>query len=109
MSPVEKLNRLEQHVQVGTTNDKLIIRNDKTSVIEKMSYKEVTSPEFTSFKPLQDPKSPESTPSPDEMALGKRPDLLSRVCKLLYHHREIILDDIVTIKRIVTDVSVFIL
>ncbi|XP_016842477.1 protein sprint isoform X2 [Nasonia vitripennis] len=80
LSPVEKLNRLEQHVQVGSVNDKLIIRNDKTSVSEKMSYKEVTSPEFTSFKPLQDPKSPESTPSPDEMALGKRPDLLSRVC-----------------------------
>lgn len=79
----DKLVGSEQQQQqqlVAQTNEKLIIRNDKTSASEKLSYKEITSPEFTSFKPLQDTKSPETTPSPEDMALGKRPDLLSRVC-----------------------------
>ncbi|KAL7306644.1 hypothetical protein TKK_0001323 [Trichogramma kaykai] len=76
LTPVEKVRNLEQG------SDKLIIRNDKVNANEKMSYKEITSPEFSSFKPLQESKiSHESTPTPDDNnAIGKRPDLLSRVC-----------------------------
>ena len=59
--------------------DNMILRNDKINGNNKFSYKEVTSPEFTSFKPLLDHKSPEAA-SPEEMGMGKRPDLLSRVC-----------------------------
>lgn len=80
METREKLVRTEQQIMVKT-NEKLIIRKDKASVGEKLSYKEITSPEFSSFKPPQDMKSPESTPTPDEISMGKRPDLLSRVCK----------------------------
>ncbi|XP_058803709.1 protein sprint, partial [Phymastichus coffea] len=65
---------------VAQTNEKLIIRNDSKTASEKMSYKEITSPEFTSFKPLPEAKSTETTPSPEDMSRGKRPDLLSRVC-----------------------------
>ncbi|XP_014208187.1 protein sprint [Copidosoma floridanum] len=77
LSPGEsKVIRAEQ--LVVQTNEKLIIRNDKTSANEKFSYKEITSPEFTSFKPPQESKSQETTPSPEDTR--KRPDLLSRVC-----------------------------
>ena len=77
----DKLARNDQQQQqqlAMKTNEKLVIRNDNKSVSEKLSYKEVTSPEFSSFKPLQETKTPETTPSPEDM--GKRPDLLSRVC-----------------------------
>lgn len=90
-SPKDKLTRLlpavvtknatEQQKLVAQTNEKLIIRNDAKNASEKMSYKEITSPEFTSFKPLPEAKSNETTPSPEDMTRGKRPDLLSRVCE----------------------------
>lgn len=82
METREMVIRTEKKMTVVKTNEKLIIRNDKTSFGEKLSYKEITSPEFSSFKPPQDPRSPEcSTPTLEDNALGKRPDLLSRVCK----------------------------
>jgi hypothetical protein len=78
---LNKLNKCEQQQQLALINDKLIIKNDKINANEKLSYKEVTSPEFSSFKPLQDIKSLETTPISDDITIGKRPDLLSRVCK----------------------------
>ncbi|XP_043284567.1 protein sprint isoform X2 [Venturia canescens] len=75
-SPNERLLENEQFI---ARTDRLVLRNDKTNGNEKLSYKEVTSPEFTSFKPILDHKSPESG-SPEETGMGKRPDLLSRVC-----------------------------
>ncbi|KAG7197349.1 hypothetical protein KM043_018456 [Ampulex compressa] len=61
-------------------NERLILRNDKSVGHEKLSYKEITSPEFSSFKPVQEIKCPEGAGSPEETGMGKRPDLLSRVC-----------------------------
>lgn len=55
-------------------NDRLILKNDK------MGYKEMISPEFSSFKPVPEMKSPDQS-SLEETGMGKRPDLLSRVCK----------------------------
>ena len=68
------------------TNDQLVIRNDKSVGNEKLSYKEITSPEFTSFKPILEAKSPDSG-SLEETGIGKRPDLLSRVCKCWIFNR----------------------
>ncbi|XP_025602606.1 protein sprint isoform X5 [Athalia rosae] len=66
-----------------TGNEKFVMRNEKfCGNTEKFSYKEITSPEFSSFKPFLDNpglKSPDSG-SPEENGMGKRPDLLSRVC-----------------------------
>lgn len=65
-------------------NERFLMRNEKfVGNTEKLSYKEVISPEFSSFKPFLDNqglKSPDSG-SPEENGIGKRPDLLSRVCE----------------------------
>ncbi|KAK0090356.1 hypothetical protein PV325_001130 [Microctonus aethiopoides] len=61
----------------------VLLRNDRSSRSrEKLSYMEIASPEFSSFKPIVElcMKSPRGSTSPDEIALSKRPDLLSRVC-----------------------------
>ncbi|XP_011351800.1 protein sprint isoform X3 [Ooceraea biroi] len=65
--------RLPVEEQMVLKNDRFIWRNDKTG------YKEMTSPEFTSFKPAPEMKSPDQG-SLEETVIGKRPDLLSRVC-----------------------------
>ncbi|XP_015436399.1 PREDICTED: protein sprint [Dufourea novaeangliae] len=63
-------------------NDRMILRNDKSNGNEKLSYKEMTSPEFSSFKPVQESKAGEpGHGTPEETGMGRRPDLLSRVCK----------------------------
>lgn len=62
--------------QMILKNDRFILKNDK------MGYKEMMSPEFSSFKPVPEMKSPDQS-SLEETGLGKRPDLLSRVCKNL--------------------------
>ncbi|XP_077282807.1 src homology 2 domain-containing protein sprint [Temnothorax americanus] len=59
--------------QIALKNDRFIPKNDK------MRYKEMMSPEFSSFKPVPEMKSPDQS-SPEETGMGKRPDLLSRVC-----------------------------
>lgn len=74
-SPKEMLQMKGGNELLGI-NDRLIIRN------EKLTYKEVSSPEFTSFKPVLDQKTPD--PSVEETGQGKKPDLLSRVCKLCW-------------------------
>lgn len=58
-------------------SDRFILKNDK------MGFKEMMSPEFSSFKPVPEMKSPDQS-SQEETSMGKRPDLLSRVCKSLY-------------------------
>jgi len=68
--------RLPTGEQMVLKNDRFILRNDK------MGYKEMMSPEFSSFKPVSEMKSPDQS-SPEETGMGKRPDLLSRVCKNL--------------------------
>jgi len=67
--------RLPMEEQVILKNDRFILRNDKTG------YKEMASPEFSSFKPILpiEIKSPDQG-SLEETGIGKRPDLLSRVC-----------------------------
>ncbi|XP_012345430.1 protein sprint isoform X1 [Apis florea] len=66
--------------QLIVRNDRMIVRNDKSIGNEKLSYKETTSPEFSSFKPVQEAKFVEqSNGSPEETGMGRRPDLLSRV------------------------------
>ncbi|XP_012149590.1 src homology 2 domain-containing protein sprint isoform X4 [Megachile rotundata] len=73
--------RLPTNEQLIVRNDRMIVRNDKSIGNEKLSYKEITSPEFSSFKPVQEPKPTEqSNGSPEETGMGRRPDLLSRVC-----------------------------
>ncbi|XP_043508470.1 protein sprint [Frieseomelitta varia] len=72
--------RLPASEQLIVRNDRMIVRNDKSIGNEKLSYKEMTSPEFSSFKPVQEVKPVEhSNGSPEETGMGKRPDLLSRV------------------------------
>ncbi|XP_033327914.2 src homology 2 domain-containing protein sprint isoform X2 [Megalopta genalis] len=62
-------------------NDRMILRNDKSIANEKLSYKEMTSPEFSSFKPVQELKTGEhGNGTIEETGMGRRPDLLSRVC-----------------------------
>lgn len=63
--------------QIILKNDRFILRSDK------LGYKEMTSPEFSSFKPVPEMKSPDQS-SLEENGIGKRPDLLSRVCKYTY-------------------------
>ncbi|KAL0108302.1 hypothetical protein PUN28_015088 [Cardiocondyla obscurior] len=65
--------RLPAGEQMVLKHDKFILKSDK------MGYKEMMSPEFSSFKPVLDVKSPNQS-SPEEISMGKRPDLLSRVC-----------------------------
>lgn len=65
--------RLPAGEQMILKNDRFILRNDK------IGYKEMTSPEFSSFKPVAEMKSPDQS-SLEENGMGKRPDLLSRVC-----------------------------
>lgn len=82
MSPKESENslineRLPVGEQMVLKNDRFILKNDK------LGYKEMISPEFSSFKPvLPEMKSPDQS-SLEETGMGKRPDLLSRVCKSL--------------------------
>ncbi|XP_012239963.1 protein sprint isoform X8 [Bombus impatiens] len=72
--------RLPTSEQLIVRNDRMIVRNDKSIGNEKLSYKEMTSPEFSSFKPAQEVKPVEqSNGSPEETGMGRRPDLLSRV------------------------------
>ncbi|XP_076683210.1 src homology 2 domain-containing protein sprint isoform X6 [Andrena cerasifolii] len=72
---------LPANEQLIVRNDRMIVRNDKSIGNEKLSYKEMTSPEFSSFKPVQEAKSVEhGNGSPEETGMGRRPDLLSRVC-----------------------------
>ncbi|XP_070169330.1 protein sprint isoform X4 [Polyergus mexicanus] len=65
--------RLPAGEQMILKNDRFILRSDK------IGYKEMTSPEFSSFKPVPEMKSPDQS-SLEENGMGKRPDLLSRVC-----------------------------
>lgn len=61
----------------------VLLRNDRSSRSrEKLSYMEIASPEFSSFKPIVEGslKSPRGSNSPEEIIMAKRPDLLSRVC-----------------------------
>lgn len=67
-------DRLPAGEQMILKSDRFILKNDK------MSYKEMTSPEFSSFKPVSEMKSPDQG-SPEETGMGRKPDLLSRVCK----------------------------
>ncbi|XP_011684298.1 PREDICTED: protein sprint-like [Wasmannia auropunctata] len=64
--------RLPVGEQMVLKKDKFILKNDK------MGYKEMMSPELSSFKPVPEMKSPDQNSF--EEAVGKRPDLLSRVC-----------------------------
>ncbi|CAD1475719.1 unnamed protein product [Heterotrigona itama] len=48
--------RLPANEQLIVRNDRMIVRNDKSIGNEKLSYKEMTSPEFSSFKPVQEVK-----------------------------------------------------
>lgn len=76
--------RLTTSEQLIVRNDRMIVRNDKSIGNEKLSYKEMTSPEFSSFKPVQEAKSAEqSNGSPEETGMGRKPDLLSRVCEFI--------------------------
>lgn len=80
--------RLPTSEQLIVRNDRMIVRNDKSIGNEKLSYKEMTSPEFSSFKPAQEVKPVEqSNGSPEETGMGRRPDLLSRVCEYLVQNR----------------------
>lgn len=85
ITPGEKCSneRLAANDQLVPRNERLVIRNDKSVGNEKLSYKEVTSPEFTSFKPILEAKSPDSG-SLEETVMGKKPDLLSRVCEFTF-------------------------
>lgn len=77
-SPNDKLTSCRTPIErLMSPSDNLIIRNDKT---DKLSYKEVSSPEFTSFKPVLEQRMPDSA-SIEETPMTKRPDLLSRVCE----------------------------
>ncbi|XP_011505288.1 PREDICTED: protein sprint [Ceratosolen solmsi marchali] len=75
-----ELNKNVQQRQLTTMHDKLIIRSDKTCVNEKLSYKKITSPEFSSFKPLQDIKNLKTISASNHMTIEKRLDLFSKVC-----------------------------
>lgn len=83
-------DRLTGTDQFPVKKDRFLGRSEKFvgNNAEKLSYKEVTSPEFSSFKPFLENhglKYSESVGSPEENCGGmggKRPDLLSRVCKL---------------------------
>lgn len=69
--------RLPASEQVLLKNhDKFVLKNDN-----KKPYKEIMSPEFSSFKPMPEIKSPDQSSSPEETGMGRKPDLLSRVCK----------------------------
>lgn len=68
--------RLPAGEQMVLKDDRVILKNDK------MGYKEMMSPEFSSFKPVPEIRSPDQS-SLEETGMGKRPDLLSRVCKHL--------------------------
>ncbi|XP_034946737.1 protein sprint isoform X2 [Chelonus insularis] len=61
----------------------MLLRNDRSSRSrEKLSYMEIASPEFSSFKPIAEScaKSPRGSTSPEEIGIPRRPDLLLRVC-----------------------------
>nr|XP_050859391.1 protein sprint-like isoform X3 [Vespula vulgaris] len=84
LSPIERCpnqreDRLMGNKQLIVRNERFILRNDKSVINEKLGYKEVTSPEFSSFKPVPEMKNIEQV-SPEETGMGRRPDLLSRVC-----------------------------
>ncbi|XP_046487963.1 protein sprint isoform X2 [Neodiprion pinetum] len=77
--------RLSENEQFLLKKEKFLLRNDRKIAggnTEKLSYKEVTSPEFSSFKPFVENHGLKclDSGSPEENGMGKRPDLLSRVC-----------------------------
>jgi len=80
MSPKESesliIEKFPIQEQMVLKNDGFILKNDK------MGYKEKMNSEFSSFKPILEMKSSEQN-SPEEIDIGKQPDLLSRVCKSL--------------------------
>ncbi|XP_043251516.1 protein sprint isoform X2 [Colletes gigas] len=83
VNPAERnLNdRLATNEQLIVRNNRMIVRNDKSIGNEKLSYKETASPEFSSFKPVQDARSADQgNGPPEETGMGRKPDLLSRVC-----------------------------
>ncbi|XP_011301200.1 protein sprint isoform X2 [Fopius arisanus] len=69
-------------VRESLSGDRLmLLRGDRADRSrEKLSYMEITSPEFSSFKPSVENKSPRGSTSPDDSIVPRRPDLLSRVC-----------------------------
>lgn len=80
--PNQREDRLTGNKQLIIRNERFILRNDKSVINEKLGYKEVTSPEFSSFKPVPEMKIIEQV-SPEETGMGRRPDILSRVCKYI--------------------------
>ncbi|XP_053972440.1 protein sprint isoform X3 [Hylaeus volcanicus] len=83
LNPAERNSndRLPTNEQLIARNNRMIVRNEKSIVNEKLSYRETTSPEFSSFKPMQEVKpADQGNGSPEETGMGRRPDLLSRVC-----------------------------
>ncbi|XP_063977947.1 protein sprint isoform X3 [Diachasmimorpha longicaudata] len=76
------LSPCESAVRETVTGDRLmLLRGDRADRSrEKLSYMEITSPEFSSFKPAVENKSPRGSTSPDDSVVPRRPDLLSRVC-----------------------------
>ncbi|XP_020284481.1 protein sprint isoform X3 [Pseudomyrmex gracilis] len=68
---------LNERVPAG---EQVILKNDRFMKNDKKAYKEMMSPEFSSFKPvIPEIKSPDQS-SPEETGMGRKPDLLSRVC-----------------------------
>ncbi|EFN69162.1 Protein sprint [Camponotus floridanus] len=77
LSPKESDKNLVGEKSAG---EQIILRNDRFILkSDKLGCKEMTSPEFSSFKPVPEMKSPDQS-SLEENGIGKRPDLLSRVC-----------------------------
>lgn len=82
LSPKESDKNLVGEKSAG---EQIILRNDRFILkSDKLGCKEMTSPEFSSFKPVPEMKSPDQS-SLEENGIGKRPDLLSRVCKYVYY------------------------
>ncbi|XP_076172717.1 src homology 2 domain-containing protein sprint isoform X4 [Ptiloglossa arizonensis] len=75
-------DRLPSNDQLIVRNNRMVLRNDKSIGNEKLSYKETISPEFSSFKPVLEAKPTDqgNGSPPEETGMGRRPDLLSRVC-----------------------------
>ncbi|XP_057329306.1 protein sprint isoform X2 [Microplitis mediator] len=83
LSPSQPSENLIKDPFAGTDRV-MLLRNDRSSRSrEKLSYMEIASPEFSSFKPIAEScsKSPRGSTSPEDIGgIPKRPDLLSRVC-----------------------------
>ncbi|XP_044581676.1 protein sprint isoform X2 [Cotesia glomerata] len=83
LSPCQPTENLIKDPFAGTDRV-MLLRNDRSSRSrEKLSYMEIASPEFSSFKPIAEScsKSPRGSASPEDIGgILRRPDLLSRVC-----------------------------